>query len=63
MGSRMAGIRADRAVQNRVHRAITRVNPTQMPRLKGRALRKPSRPALDMDMMLLGPGVAAVITA
>ena len=63
MGSLILGIRADSPSQKVVHSSITMENPTQMPRLKGSAPRNPFRLPLDMDMMLLGPGVTAVTTA
>lgn len=53
----------DNRLQNTVHSRVTAENPAQMPRLKGKARRKPLRLPLDMDMMLLGPGVAAVMVA
>jgi hypothetical protein len=37
--------------------------PAQIPKLNGKDLRKPSRPAFDMDMILFGPGVTAVTIA
>ncbi len=63
MGSLIRGIRADRAPQRAVHSSMTTVKPAQIPKLKGRARRKPSRPPLDMDISVLGPGVTAVTTA
>ena len=63
MGRRIRGIRAPSAPQKRAHSSMTAEKPTQMPRLKGIAFRKPFWLALDMDMMLLGPGVTAVTTA
>lgn len=35
--------------------------PNKMPKLKGKAFLKPSRLALDMDIILFGPGVNAVM--
>lgn len=43
--------------------SITAAKPASMPKLKGSAPLKPSLPPLLMDIILLGPGVAAVITA
>lgn len=57
------GINAESALQKAVQSSITTEKPAQMPRLKGTALLNPLRLALDMDRMLLGPGVAAVTTA
>ena len=51
------------ALQKAVQRNMTRVNPPRMPKLKGIAPLKPRRAALVMDMILLGPGVMAVIKA
>lgn len=63
MGSWILGMSKDNRLQNTVHSRVTAENPAQMPRLKGKARRKPLRLPLDMDMMLLGPGVAAVMVA
>ena len=63
MGVLTFGIRADSMLQKAVHSSITMEKPTPMPKLKGSAAKKPFRLPLDMDMMLLGPGVTAVTTA
>lgn len=63
IGAFILGIIADNAEQNSVQTTITTENPTHMPRLNGNALLNPLRPAFDMDIILLGPGVAAVTTA
>lgn len=63
MGPLMRGIRAARALQKAVHSTMTMEKPAQMPRLKGRAPRKPRRLPSAMDMRLLGAGVTAVTTA
>ena len=63
IGAFILGIIADNAEQNSVQTTITTENPTHMPRLNDNALLNPLRPAFDMDIILLGPGVAAVTTA
>ena len=60
MGSRSRGIRASSAPHRAAHSSMTTENPAQMPKLKGRARRKPKRLPLPMDMRVLGPGVPAV---
>ena len=57
------GIYEANVAQNNVHKIITRENPTHMPKLKGRAFLKPKCPPFVMDIILFGPGVAAVETA
>ena len=57
------GIQVDNRLQKAVQRSMTIKNPDKIPKLKGIAPRKPLRLALDMDMMLLGPGVTEVTAA
>lgn len=63
MGSFILGITADNALQKNVQTSITIERPAQMPKLNGIAFFNPSLPAFDIDIMLFGPGVAAVIIA
>ena len=57
------GMISDNILQKKVQISMTAENPAQIPKLNGNAFRKPSRPALDMDIILFGPGVTAVTTA
>lgn len=57
------GISDESTLHKSVQRSITAENPASIPKLNGSAFLKPLLMPLVMDMMLLGPGVAAVITA
>ena len=61
MGSLIAGMKRASASRNSAQRMATVEKPSQMPRLKGSARKKPFWLPLLMDRMLLGPGVAAVV--
>lgn len=50
-------------VSKRLARNLSIENPVQIPKLNGSDFLKPKRPAFDIDIMLLGPGVTAVIIA
>lgn len=63
IGSLIWGMISDNILQKNVQIIITTEKPAQIPKLKGKDLRNPNRPAFDMDMRLLGPGVIAVTTA
>ena len=57
------GIAADKELQKKVHKSITLEKPAHIPKLKGNAFRNPSLLPLDIDIILLGPGVTAVTIA
>jgi hypothetical protein len=63
IGILIFGITDDSRLQNNVQTSITTEKPLQIPKLKGIVFLKPSRPAFDIDIMLFGPGVTAVMTA
>jgi len=63
MGSLIFGINVKSKLQNVAPSIIRMVKATQIPRLKGIAFLNPSLLPLDIDMILLGPGVAAVVMA
>jgi hypothetical protein len=46
-----------------VHASMTIENPKNIPMLNGNDFLKPRRLALDMDIILFGPGVIAVMIA
>ena len=50
-------------LQKAVQRIITTEKPAKIPKLNGNAPLNPLRFPLDIDMMLLGPGVMAVTMA
>lgn len=61
IGVLIFGISVERVLQNKVQEGMSIEKPNKMPKLKGKAFLKPSRLALDMDIMLFGPGVNAVM--
>jgi hypothetical protein len=61
MGSCIRGITVKRNLENSRHKIITIEKPVKIPRLNGIALLKPTLAALLMDIMLLGPGVKAIM--
>lgn len=61
IGVLIFGINVERVLQNKVQAGMSIEKPDKMPKLKGKAFLKPSRLALDIDIMLFGPGVNAVI--
>jgi len=63
MGVWSFGITDESMLRKIVHIDITILKPAKIPKLKGSALLKPRRPAFDNDIILFGPGVAAVIIA
>lgn len=61
IGVLILGMSVESVLQNRVQAGMSIKKPNKMPKLNGKAFLKPSRLALDMDIMLFGPGVNAVI--
>ena len=56
----MVGIKSYNSAEKAAQHDMMIRNPAKIPRLNGKDFLKPYFPALDMDMMLLGPGVKAV---
>lgn len=63
IGILISGSMEERRLLNRVQVSITTEKPVHMPILNGSDFLKPRRLALDMDIILLGPGVTAVMIA
>ncbi len=61
IGSLTLGIIDESKLQNSVQTTVTMEKPPKIPKLNGSAFLKPNRPALDIDIMLFGPGVTAVM--
>ncbi len=59
----MTGISVSSSEVKRVHNDTTMQKPAKIPKLNGRERENPTREALDMDIILLGPGVMAVMPA
>ena len=63
IGNLIFGMYVDSRLQNAVQSTITTEKPTHMPRLKGKSFLKPTLLPFVIDIMLFGPGVAAVVKA